>query len=64
MCAACVAQGVTYVGGALAGLQAMSMRARARRRRSEEAPADDGLTTPDEPQPDSEAERQLDHASV
>jgi len=31
MCAACVAQGVTYVGGALAGLQVMAGRARAKR---------------------------------
>ena len=31
MCAACVAQGVTYVGGALAGLQVMASRARAKR---------------------------------
>ena len=34
MCATCVAQGVTYVGGALAGLQVMAVRARARRLRS------------------------------
>lgn len=35
MCAACVAQGVAYVGGALAGLQVMAARASARRRRGE-----------------------------
>ena len=34
MCAACVAQGVVYVGGALAGLQVMGARAKARRFRS------------------------------
>ena len=32
MCATCVAQGVTYVGGALAALQVMAARARASRR--------------------------------
>ena len=31
MCAACVAQGITYVGGAVAGLQVMAHRARSRR---------------------------------
>jgi hypothetical protein len=31
MCAACVAQGVAYAGGALAGLQVMAVRARHRR---------------------------------
>jgi hypothetical protein len=31
MCATCVAQGAVYVGGALAGLQVMAARARARR---------------------------------
>jgi hypothetical protein len=41
MCAACVAQGVVYVGGALTGLQVMAMRASARRRRDEAADADD-----------------------
>ena len=34
MCATCVAQGVTYVGGALATLQVMAARARASRTRS------------------------------
>jgi hypothetical protein len=34
MCASCVAQGVTYVGGAVAGLQVMAVRARRRRERS------------------------------
>lgn len=32
MCAACVAQGVAYVGGAVAGLQVMAARARQRGR--------------------------------
>jgi hypothetical protein len=35
MCAACVAQGVVYVGGAVAGLQVMGARAKARRRRTD-----------------------------
>ena len=30
MCATCVAQGVAYVGGAVAGLQVMAARARQR----------------------------------
>lgn len=34
MCATCVAQGVTYVGGALAALQVMAARARASRHTS------------------------------
>jgi hypothetical protein len=34
MCAACVAQGVGYVGTALVGLQVMGARAKAKRRRS------------------------------
>jgi hypothetical protein len=34
MCAACVAQGVGYVGTDLVGLQVMGARAKARRRRS------------------------------
>lgn len=34
MCAACVAQGVVYVGGALTGLQVMAARAKARRQRT------------------------------
>jgi hypothetical protein len=36
MCATCVAQGVAYVGGALAGLQVMAARAAAKRRRDED----------------------------
>lgn len=32
MCATCVAQGVTYVGGALGALQVMRAKARLRRR--------------------------------
>lgn len=39
MCAACVAQGAVYVGGALTGLQVMA--GRARRRRSGAAPVDE-----------------------
>jgi len=31
MCAACVAQGVTYVGGALTTLQVMAARAKSKR---------------------------------
>jgi hypothetical protein len=53
MCAACVAQGVTYVGGAIGALQVMRIRARVRRTGrdgepqaapapSNEAPSDDG----------------------
>lgn len=42
MCAACVAQGVTYVGGALAGLQVMATRARAKR----SGPTSDAPTSP------------------
>lgn len=34
MCAACVAQGVGYVGTALVGLQVMGARAKVKRRRS------------------------------
>lgn len=52
MCAACVAQGAVYVGGALTGLQVMAMRASARRRRSEAEPKDqaaDGSDHPTEP---------------
>jgi hypothetical protein len=45
MCAACVAQGVVYVGGAVAGLQVMRARAKATRTRAE-AP---------EPEPDAES---------
>jgi hypothetical protein len=51
MCAACVAQGVAYAGGALAGLQVMA--AHARRRRSGDEPSDDaaGVPAKDEPAP-------------
>jgi hypothetical protein len=45
MCAACVAQGVVYVGGAITGLQVMRARAKATRTRAE-AP---------EPEPDAES---------
>jgi len=37
MCAACVAQGITYVGGALGGLQVMAARAKAKRQKPQEA---------------------------
>lgn len=40
MCATCVAQGVAYVGGALAGLQVMAARAAAKRRRADEGRGD------------------------
>jgi len=40
MCAACVAQGITYVGGALGSLQVMAARAKARRRGGADADAD------------------------
>lgn len=38
MCAACVAQGVTYVGGALTTLQVMASRAKAKRSRTSDTP--------------------------
>ena len=38
MCAACVAQGVTYVGGALTTLQVMATRAKSKRLRPTDAP--------------------------
>jgi hypothetical protein len=41
MCATCVAQGVTYVGGAVGALQVMRIKARLRRGR------DDGDRGPD-----------------
>lgn len=46
MCAACVAQGVTYVGGALTTLQVMATRARTKRLRSAEETPDPVPTTP------------------
>jgi len=49
MCAACVAQGVVYGGGALAGLQVMA--ARARHRRIGERPPDDPAAAPTEDEP-------------
>lgn len=45
MCAACVAQGIVYVGGALGGLQVMAARAKARRGGDDPAP-------PSEPEPE------------
>jgi hypothetical protein len=53
MCAACVAQGIAYVGGAVGGLQVMAARAKARRR-SNEPQQDEEATSPersDEPAP-------------
>ena len=44
MCAACVAQGVVYVGGAVAGLQVMAVRARVRRHGEDAGPT--GPTVP------------------
>jgi hypothetical protein len=38
MCAACVAQGIGYVGTALVGLQVMGVRAKARRHPGGDAP--------------------------
>jgi hypothetical protein len=67
MCAACVAQGVTYVGGALAGLQVMAVRAKSRRRRAEESTAEtaaDAPATADESQHDGGSERQPEPAST
>ncbi|HKY69108.1 MAG TPA: hypothetical protein VJM49_22150, partial [Acidimicrobiales bacterium] len=46
MCAACVAQGVVYAGGALAGLQVMAARARGRRPSSATAPRGDTAAAP------------------
>jgi hypothetical protein len=55
MCAACVAQGVAYGGGALAALQVMAARARHRRGGDQPAgdpPTDDHTDLPeDEPAP-------------
>jgi hypothetical protein len=39
MCAACVAQGIGYVGTALAGLQVMGARAKAKRRSADASDA-------------------------
>jgi hypothetical protein len=50
MCAACVAQGVAYAGGAVAGLQVLAARARHRRGATgtgpDPEPADDGARRP------------------
>jgi hypothetical protein len=51
MCAACVAQGVAYAGGALAGLQVMAARARRRRAAGE---AGEAGQPRDEPAPEPE----------
>ncbi len=45
MCMQCVAEGATYVGGAVGALQVLKLRARSSRRR---------LTAADEPGPSSE----------
>jgi hypothetical protein len=47
MCAACVAQGVVYVGGAVAGLQVLGARAKARRTRKD-APAPEPASGPED----------------
>jgi hypothetical protein len=47
MCAACVAQGIAYVGGALGSLQVMAARAKARRT---------GVDPPDTPGPSDSPE--------
>jgi hypothetical protein len=50
MCAACVAQGVAYAGGAVAGLQVLAARARHRRGATstgpDAQPVDDGARRP------------------
>jgi hypothetical protein len=53
MCAACVAQGAVYVGGALTGLQVMAARARHRRGGATpvDEPAGDAGAAVDEPAP-------------
>ncbi|HEY3140687.1 MAG TPA: hypothetical protein VGJ86_06140 [Acidimicrobiales bacterium] len=40
MCAVCVAQGITYMGGALAGLQVMGARAKYKRGRGADSSDD------------------------
>jgi hypothetical protein len=45
MCAACVAQGITYVGGALTTLQVMATRAKSKRSRS--SIAEDSTSIPE-----------------
>jgi hypothetical protein len=61
MCAACVAQGVAYVGGALAGLQVMAARASAKRRRSDDPAAPDSTTEVEQP---ADEPRQPDTSTV
>jgi poly(3-hydroxybutyrate) depolymerase len=57
VCANCVAQGVVYVGGAVAGLQVMAARARHRRADASgaasvvAAPPTDAATTDPPPDP-------------
>jgi hypothetical protein len=53
MCAACVAQGVAYVGGAVAGLQVMTARAKAKR--SPKRPPEPGELPPDPDRQDEPA---------
>jgi hypothetical protein len=50
MCAACVAQGVGYVGASLAGLRVMTARAQTRRLKRDAAP-EVAKPTDDEPTP-------------
>jgi hypothetical protein len=49
MCAACVVQGVGYVGGALTGLQVMGARAKAVRLRRERTGPSGGQSAGDSP---------------
>jgi hypothetical protein len=46
MCAACVAQGITYVGGALGSLQVMAARAKAKRQPKVEKPEAEPVEEP------------------
>jgi hypothetical protein len=64
MCAACVAQGVVYVGGAVAGLQVMAVRARVRRHGEDAGPTGPtGSTGPTVPADDRDgALLPVDHA--
>jgi hypothetical protein len=52
MCAVCVAQGVTYVGGALASLQVMAARAKAKRKLSYPPEVPDSPTEAPDPEPE------------
>jgi hypothetical protein len=56
MCAACVAQGVAYVGGAVAGLQVMAARARQRRARPDGGAPDERPVAAPAPTADGRAD--------